>query len=128
MATEKNLSNLVINKVENQAVYEQMKIKNLINSDELYFVAGADEVATETTDGLMSAEDKIKLDGIEEGAEVNVQSDWNITDTSSDAYIKNKPAALPANGGNASTVNGHTVETNVPANAVFTDTTYEKAT
>ena len=128
MATEKNLSNLVINKVENQAVYEQMKLKNLINSDELYFVAGADEVATETTDGLMSAEDKIKLDGIEEGAEANVQSDWNITDTSSDAYIKNKPAALPANGGNAATVNGHTVETNVPANAVFTDTIYEKAT
>lgn len=128
MATEKNLSNLVINKVENQAVYEQMKLKNLINSDELYFVAGADEVATETTDGLMSAEDKIKLNGIEEGAEVNVQSDWNVTATSSKAFIKNKPTALPANGGNAATVNSHTVEANVPANAVFTDTTYEKAT
>ena len=24
-------------------------------------------------------------------AEKNVQSDWNVTDTSSDAYIKNKP-------------------------------------
>lgn len=33
-----------------------------------------------------------KLNGIEAGAEVNVQSDWNVTDTSSDAYIKNKPA------------------------------------
>ena len=32
-----------------------------------------------------------KLDGIAEGAEVNVQSDWNVTDTDSDAYIKNKP-------------------------------------
>lgn len=28
-------------------------------------------------------------------AEQNVQSDWNVTDTSSDAYIKNKPA-IPA--------------------------------
>lgn len=34
------------------------------------------------------------------------------------------PESLPANGGNASTVNGHTVGTNVPANAKFTDTVY----
>ena len=55
-------------------------------------------------------------------AEANVQSDWNETDTSSDAYIKNKPTSMPADGGNADTVGGHTVEANVPANAVFTDT------
>lgn len=55
-------------------------------------------------------------------AEANVQADWNVTDTSSDAFIKNKPASLPANGGDADTVGGHTVGTNVPANAVFTDT------
>ena len=35
--------------------------------------------------------DMNKLAGIESGAEVNVQSDWNETDTTSDAYIKNKP-------------------------------------
>lgn len=34
---------------------------------------------------------KHKLDGIEEGAEVNVQSDWNQTDNTQDDYIKNKP-------------------------------------
>lgn len=34
---------------------------------------------------------KNKLDGIETGAEVNVQVDWNETDSSSDAFIKNKP-------------------------------------
>mgnify|MGYP002517026248 CR=1 FL=1 len=38
--------------------------------------------------------DKNKLYGIEEGAEVNVQSDWNITDSNSDAYIKNKPQSM----------------------------------
>ena len=64
MATEKNLNNLIINKVENQAVYDYMKINNLINADELYFISGADDNATETESGLMSAEDKIKLDGI----------------------------------------------------------------
>lgn len=36
----------------------------------------------------------------------------------------NIPTSLPANGGNASTVNGHTVLSNVPANAKFTDTVY----
>lgn len=35
--------------------------------------------------------EKNKLAGIATGAEVNVQSDWSVTDTSSDAYIKNKP-------------------------------------
>lgn len=58
------------------------------------------------------------------GAEVNVQSDWSATDTASDAYIKNKPSSLPANGGNAATVGGHTIGVDVPANAKFTDTTY----
>ena len=32
-----------------------------------------------------------KLLGIDVGAEVNVQSDWNETDPDSDAYILNKP-------------------------------------
>ena len=124
MPTEKNLNNLVINKVENKTVYDYMKTNNLINADELYFVTGTDENATETESGLMSAADKAKLNGIAEGAEVNVQSDWNVTNTNSDAYIKNKPTTLPADGGNADTVNNHTVETNVPAGAIFTDTVY----
>lgn len=55
-------------------------------------------------------------------AEANVQSDWNESNSGSDAYIKNKPTKLPANGGNADTVNGHTVKTDVPEGAVFTDT------
>lgn len=105
-----------------------MKANNLVNADELYLVIGQDENATETQPGLMSAADKVKLNGIADGAEVNVQSDWNVTNTASDAYIKNKPTALPANGGNADTVNNHTVETNVPAGAVFTDTVYTHPT
>lgn len=36
-----------------------------------------------------------KLATIEAGAEVNVQSDWTLTDSNSDAYIKNKPANFP---------------------------------
>ena len=39
---------------------------------------------------------KNKLETIEEGAEVNVQPDWNETNQNSDAYIKNKPSTYPA--------------------------------
>lgn len=47
--------------------------------------------ATQDTAGLMSPADKAKLDGIAYGAEVNVQSDWNVNDESSDAFIRNRP-------------------------------------
>ena len=35
------------------------------------------------------------------------------------------PTTLPANGGNSDTVNNHTVKSDVPENAVFTDTIYD---
>lgn len=38
--------------------------------------------------------EKEKLNGIEEGAEVNVQADWNEKNVTSNAYVKNKPSAL----------------------------------
>ena len=37
---------------------------------------------------------KTKLENVTVNAEVNVQSDWNTTDTTSDAFIKNKPTNL----------------------------------
>ena len=42
--------------------------------------------------------------------------------------VSGKPSSLPANGGNSSTVNGHTVNADVPSGAKFTDTTYSAAT
>ncbi|MCQ2270274.1 MAG: fibrobacter succinogenes major paralogous domain-containing protein [Bacteroidales bacterium] len=36
--------------------------------------------------------DSTKLDGIESGAQKNVQSDWKQTDNAKDDYIKNKPS------------------------------------
>lgn len=41
-----------------------------------------------------TTEEKDKLSGIDSGAEVNVQADWNETDTNSDAFIKNKITKL----------------------------------
>ena len=43
------------------------------------------------SDQNYTATEKTKLAGIEAGAEVNVQSDWNQSDTSADDFIKNKP-------------------------------------
>ena len=45
--------------------------------------------ATQLADGLMANTDKTKLDGIETGAEVNVNADWNAT--AGDAWILNRP-------------------------------------
>lgn len=44
--------------------------------------------------------------------------------THTKSQISDFPTSMPANGGNAYTVNGHTVAANVPANAKFTDTIY----
>lgn len=74
--------------------------------------------------------EKNKLDGIASGAEVNVQSDWNITDSTSDAYIKNKPtaiknpAALTFTGGVNATYDGSiaksvSIPTALPASDVY---------
>lgn len=48
-------------------------------------------VATTTRAGIMSKAQVTKLNGIETEAEVNVQSNWNESDTTSDAFIQNKP-------------------------------------
>lgn len=42
--------------------------------------------------------------------------------THTKSQITDFPTSMPANGGNASTVNGHTVNANVPSGAKFTDT------
>lgn len=43
------------------------------------------------TDNNFTNADVTKLSGIQAGAEVNVQSDWNEADNTADDYIKNKP-------------------------------------
>lgn len=48
----------------------------------------------------------------------------NASHTHNKSEIVDFPESLPANGGNADTVNGKTVEVNVPADAKFTDTIY----
>ena len=105
MATNKNLAQLVINRVENQEVYNYMVANGLIKDDELYLIGGDDnggsdtttavlytfqelteeqkiqaranigavatddiKIVTTTANGLMSANDKTKLDSVATGA------------------------------------------------------------
>lgn len=76
-----SLSNLMSNISTNTNETVNKAIQNLPQPNE----------ATEEKSGLMSASDKTKLDGIEAGAQKNVQADWNEQNPLSDAYIKNKP-------------------------------------
>lgn len=77
---------LGIQKIDLTDYYNKTEINTLLSSK-----VNTSDLATETTNGLMSSDDKVKLNGIASGANVNVQSDWNQTDTSTDDFIKNKP-------------------------------------
>lgn len=57
-----------------------------------------------STNDYTTAE-KTKLSGIASGAEVNVQSDWNINTTTSDSYIKNKPTIFKSTDSEGSVLN-----------------------
>lgn len=73
---------------------EDMNRNTEIMDEELNKIANAkvDKVSGKglSTNDYTNTE-KEKLKGIAEGAEVNVQPDWNVTDATNDAYIKNKP-------------------------------------
>ena len=59
----------------------------------------ATELADITSSGsgqIISSAERTKLAGIQAGAEVNVQADWNETNSGSDAFIVNKPTITPS--------------------------------
>jgi hypothetical protein len=65
-----------------------------------------DDVAAGTTNKHFTATEKTKLANIADGAEVNVQPDWNQTDNTNDAFIQNKPTLGTASGKNVGTAIG----------------------
>lgn len=81
MPSDKEIQHFVINRLESQEVYDHLVQTGQVNDDELYFIQGEGEVATEDENGLMSSSDKSKLNGIEEGA-TNTIVDDVLTSTS----------------------------------------------
>ena len=55
MPTTKNINDLVINKIENQEVYDYLVQNNLINEDELYLVQGVGSSADIEVDSELSS-------------------------------------------------------------------------
>lgn len=91
---DKDSNNPVSNKAVTKAIIDNERVISAALND-------LDERVNEKQDILVSSENIKTINGesilgegnidIEGGGDVNVQSDWNVTDEESDAYIKNKP-------------------------------------
>lgn len=80
---------------------------------------------TKDKDGILHGSTSIDIDSELSDTSTNPVENSVITkELNKKADSKDIPKSLPANGGDADTVNGHTVKSDVPENAVFTDTTY----
>lgn len=80
----------------------QIDLSNYITFDDA-------DIATTSKNGSMSKADRSKMNGIESGAQKNVQSDWNAS--SGDALILNKPTIPTVNDNTISiTQNGTAVD------------------
>lgn len=67
--------------------------------------------------------DVTKLNGIEAGAEVNVQADWNQTNVDADDYIKNKPSIGVYTAGNGIDITNNRISvTNLVLNQITENT------
>lgn len=95
---------------------DELPESSFINDEDIFIKSGQGRTTKITA--------KTMAEYMKNGESEKVQPDWNETDIYSDAYIKNKPTSMPANGGNADTVSGFSVNANVPENAKFTDTIY----
>ena len=109
------LSSTSINPIQNKAVKTEIDKINT-NIEELKINGGKIQSVKVNNKTLEVAQDK----------SVNIDLSGYAPKTHKHNYneITGAPTSLPANGGNSNTVNGHTVESNVPANAKFTDTVY----
>lgn len=91
--TKPEIDSKLSTKANTADVYDKTTIDGMFENIDL-----PDNVVTDAnyvhTDNNYTTTEKNKLSGIASGAEVNVQSDWDVTSTSSDAYIKNKPTKV----------------------------------
>jgi hypothetical protein len=109
---------------ETDLVYLWSKIKNHVSNA----IAGLSSVyqAKESGKGLSTNDyttaEKNKLGGIASGAEVNVQANWAEGNSSSDAYIQNKPT-IPSKTSDLTNDSGYITSTDVPEGAAASTVT-----
>lgn len=87
LSVTQNINELHITAVQNNEVVKLQPIFNTVSTDYIE----TDPIFQASEASLFVVGDKDKLDDIEAGAEVNVQSDWNQINPLDDSYIKNKP-------------------------------------
>ena len=91
-----------LDKDSNNPVSNKAVTKTIIDNERVISAAlnNLDERVNEKQDTLVSGENIKTVNGesilgegniVIEGGDINVQSDWDVTDEESDAYIKNKP-------------------------------------
>ena len=113
-----NLDNYVVTSVLLEGARFTVNLRNL-STGTVQTSALDLPIASEQYPGLITAEGFTKLEGIEEGAQVNVQSDWNESAADSGAFIKNKPSlAAVATSGNYNDLNN---KPSIPAPQVNSD-------
>lgn len=113
-----NLDNYVVTSVLLEGARFTVNLRNL-STGAVQTSALDLPIASEQYPGLITAEGFTKLEGIEEGAQVNVQSDWNESTADSGAFIKNKPSlAAVATSGNYNDLNN---KPSIPAPQVNSD-------
>ena len=99
-AIQSGITNLLVEKLSNLPTNSELNdtLDTKVNKIE------GKQLSTED----YSTIEKQKLENIEAGAEVNVQSDWNQTNSNSDDYIKNKPQNLVQDANYVHTDNNYT--------------------
>ena len=88
--------NLIVSRQEAEKIWK--KIDDIDEKDEIQDAEIDNKVDKVEGKGLSTNDyttaEKEKLSGIEDGAEVNVQADWEETSSGKDEYIDNKPSEL----------------------------------
>lgn len=116
LAVEKAVSDKNGNDIS-ETYAEKTEVPSLIKVD--------GSTITKDKDGILHSSTSIDIDSELSDTSTNPVENSVITnELNKKADSKDIPTSLPANGGDADTVNGHTVKSNVPENAVFTDTIY----
>ncbi|MBQ5696167.1 MAG: hypothetical protein IIV48_05880 [Clostridium sp.] len=110
---EQNVGNIIKYWEGTQSEYNAISSKD---NNTIYYITDAEEnyVIDNSyvhTDNNYTTSEKNKLSGIATGAEVNVQANWNENNSSSDAYIQNKPTIPTVNNSTITIqMNGSTVD------------------